>query len=210
MELLYIFFGWLLGIVGSFLIDYYRTNKIAKRSLDVIGGEIYDLQVRLALVYYLNGSKRSLVDIPGYRWVNNILSDYDGPLLERELSELLKTISAHDDNEIAVALKSQVAPESKRTGLHKYDVPILRSRLSDLIHLNTDTARRLIEIVVELELYNQQVDLYRYWFDKTFDSTISKENYKIVNDNLNTAETTIVWAAMKFAKKIEKLRSSLQ
>ena len=209
MEFLYIAFGWLLGLLGGYATEVVRRRRRSALFRETVLFELFDLQIRLVLVYYNFGLKRGKLSLRDFDWINKTLLDYEGPLLDEALKKLVAKAPKISDEELSAVLKSVARPEQVRSAVKKYSLPCLQSVSDTLHYMKPSVVRELHEILNQINIYNELVDEHRAFFSKTFESGLSKQNYKILEANLSTTEQQLTHAAKTLAERIEKVRCAI-
>ena len=209
MEFLYIGFGAILGAIltlGATLVtDFFRRKNKAKEFRKIVLVELQELQVRLALTYYLMAEKRGALTISDFNWICELVHNYEGTAVNQEIRDGLEELRGKNENELRVAFQTRTKPETQREAVKKFTLTALKSGLLNLGQFELKESRILFDILNLLDLYNQTVDDYRYFFHLTFDPKIP-ENYPIASKNLSSAEGTIMSAAKALAGKIDLLK----
>lgn len=205
MEIIYLIIGWVLGQFGTYITDGIRRRKEAKLLLDAILAELEDLRIRLILVFYIISIRRGLLMVDDFKWVYSQLQKYNGPIADPELKDSIANLASLPRGEIEAALQSGKRTIALRRRAVNYSVAGLES--TDLIRVGLDNGllRRILEIKNRLCIYNDIVADCNYFFNLTFQSNISEENWIIVNDNLSKREEKLAEAAKDLAIRIESV-----
>ena len=84
---------------------------------------------------------------------------------------------------------------------HNIDIlPLMEYKMQNL----------LIEIISRLKLVNQEIDRYRFYFEKTFDPKSCALNEEILNNNLDNSINIISRELIRIADKIIELLLLIQ
>jgi len=69
--------------------------------------------------------------------------------------------------------------------LRRISVPFLDSKICDLSLFDNLFQNQLIEIRTRIDFVNEYIEMTRFYFEKTFDSSISAENHMIIAADLS-------------------------
>lgn len=209
LEFIYIGFGAILGAIltlGVTLVtDFFRRKKRAKEFRKIVLVELQELQVRLALTFYIMADKRGVLTIFEFKWICKLVKNYEGIAVSQKIREGLEQLEGKEEAELRIVFKTITKPETSRESAMKFTLTALKSGLLNLGQFRLKESRILFDILNLLDLYNQTVDDYRHFFALTFDPGIP-ENYQIATKNLSSAEGTIMSAAKALAEKIDLLK----
>lgn len=208
MELLYIAFGSLLGIAVTSITDFIRDKRKARKFQKVVFLELRDLQIRLSFNHYLIGTKRGKYSLKDIRWVYGIVSEYDGPILDSSFKEQLSILQETEEKTFNKECKKLIRPEEIRSEFKKLYLPTLSSGLNDLAYIKPETARSLVDVLNQLNQLNETIIRHNTYFDKTFESGLTTENYDILSDNLTKAENSLFNSFKFIVEKIDKILNS--
>ena len=183
---LFVFLGWLLGILSPIIVDAIRKKQDIRDVRAALETEVHELQYRLACVAYFIEKRFGDVNRKFLEWLRPILVSYRGLNPSADILKFIETQLALTDDQIkALALHSKAAPEGG-ISLKKYQVPLLDSKISSLASLSTSLQNHLLELKTHLSLLNEEVDEARYYFRLTFQSSVTGENHDRVNENLTS------------------------
>jgi hypothetical protein len=185
-DLFLVVLGWVLGI-GSPLIVENIKSQFEKRSLrNGINTELRELQLRLAMTAYLIVSKQGIYDRDLLNWMADICSRYASEDTLR-ISETLKSLLVLNDQQLQSLAEAKRAARPSGLNLKSSSLPFLDSNIAELGMFDTGLRQKLIEVRAQLGPLNEEIELARFYFEKTFDSTLTPENYNIINDNIRSS-----------------------
>jgi len=124
-------------------------------------------------------------DRSSLEWVKSILETYSGPLADTKMTESISRLLACSDAELAAAAELNKSAPLSSLALKKHYTPILETHMATLINLDSNYQNLIIEIKSQISILNEQVDLAQFYYQKTFDSSLSSENHQIIEINLN-------------------------
>jgi len=118
----------------------------------------------------------------------------------RSIATLLKRT---DDELKALALQSK-GSKRKTTSIKKISLPFLQQNFSSISLLSSNFQRSVAGIQRNINSLSEEIDLYYFYLKKTFDSTLTRENYLLVNKNIDHAYQAIADLSYKTAELISK------
>lgn len=210
MELLYIFFGWLLGLLSPQLNE--RINRHYKKQDFTIGllSEFKELKARLIANVYLLIKKIGTCKKEQLEWLVNNIDEYEGSYppqgIKQNLTKLIE--QANTDQIETIGLIDEYASESRGLDLKKFFLPFLEAKIDSLSLLDEKFRIQVFEIRSKIIIINEEIDNARFFFRKTFDSSLDELNQKIIKINLESSYSHIVDQAMSTVEKISNLLSS--
>ena len=77
-QLLYILFGWLLGLFSPTIVNAVSARHRRKKFLEALSAELVDVQIRLLVTGFQLGIKYESLDREYLVWLRSALSKYKG------------------------------------------------------------------------------------------------------------------------------------
>lgn len=93
----------------------------------------------------------------------------------------------------------------KGLGLKQYSVPLLAAHVGDLAILPIQFQVAALRIKGRLDFFNQEVVTLQRYFDRTFDSSLSEENRRVIVSNMDQGYMNLAGTAQRIAEKISDL-----
>lgn len=185
-------------LLSELILKPYRKGKL-KKSLII---ELIDLRHKLASVAMQLATSHGTINRELMEWEASILfsgeHQYDNPSLKEVTTQMLSL----DDKDIELAFKSSEYAQVKAFKLKKYYLPFLSSQIPSLSLFTPEFQRLTLDIYSRLSLLNEEIDSYKFYYEKTFDPAISGENRKSVRENLNQTSRHIERISRQTADKI--------
>jgi hypothetical protein len=107
-----------------------------------------------------------------------------------------------DEKIIAHAKNKYIAELDKGRGIKKYYLPFLDSNINLLSSFDMEFQRQIHEVRERLSILHQEIDFARYFFEKTFDSSLTKEDKERINGNLDISSKNVLEISRQIADKI--------
>ncbi len=114
------------------------------------------------------------------------------------MAEIIEKILLLEEGTFDAFIEIKKSNIDKRKGLaiKKYDMPFINENYKDLCLFDMKFQKDISEVRCQLNILNEQIDNARFYFEKTFDSSLSDSNSKIINSNLEQSyiqiNTTII------------------
>lgn len=182
---LFLFLGWLLGLLSPIVVDAIRRRREIKEVKNALLSELGDLQFRLANTVWLTSIRAGQY--------NRSFLDWFKPIIERnrylhKLDRVIKQTEsdlAMSDEQLALVAQQLLVSESGGLGLKTHHAPFLDSKLGQLGSFSVEFQSLVLEIHSRLAILNEEIDQYRFYFQQTFSSNISDVNYNLITQNIN-------------------------
>lgn len=181
-----------------------KARRIRRRH-DVIEGvavELHELRFILANVVTRLRAKLRTFDQTTLDLVRPIFLSYTAlSVRDAQIIAGVKKLFALGDVEYMKLCNLPRADSDRAILPVPYQAPFLKALISNPGPLSTGVRRRLVDISNELHLFNQQVDYVRQAHSRSFDSTLSPENYAANDRNLKegTAKLSVRVEALVMA-----------
>lgn len=203
--------GWLLGLLSGTLtplgVDWIRKRYRKEEILKGLFNELKEIRSRLAASVYLMSARYGTYDREFLECVHPICVEDAGIVFRPEMIQSLERLIGRTDEQIAeVAERERLTGEySARSTNKKYLLPFLDSNMEHLSLFDAEFQRRAIQIRTHLNMLNEEAELGRFYYEKTFDSGISPENHEILCRNLDVCYRNIVGHSRTTADRITDL-----
>lgn len=208
-NIIFLLIGWLLGIFSPLIYDEVKKRQHRKEIRIGILTEFKELRYKLMGSVYLVETRFGNYDRKLLEWLKPIVQDYKGT---HKKDNFFKSIESHlnlTDEQLS-AISQQSKAESKRgLSFKKYELPFLDSKINYLTVFDESFQNRVLEIKTQLKLFHEEIDQARFYFEKTFDSTMSPENQDIIRTNLEGCYKNLGRQARNLADRIGELTTKL-
>ncbi len=203
---IYIVVGWVLGFLGTLLLQWINENKRKKAFRKSLCAELEEVIPQLAGTYFVLNDALGKLDRDIISWTHTILSKFS-----EGQEKLLKSVEwyAEKAEDQLKALASHKTSKKETMSIKRITLPFLQQNFSSVSVLAPSLQRSLATIERNVYLLNQEIDLYYFYLEKTFDSTLTKENYDLVNNNIDHAYEAIARLSHKVAESISRILPDL-
>jgi hypothetical protein len=200
----YLFVGWLMGLLAPAIVDRIRRNYRASALRKAIIADLHELQFTMASVAFTLRDHLASMSDDWLDWIEPIIRNYAGPevnaRMAKGLAELRKIPADGRGHLLLMNRKPMVG-----LSLKEYGIPLLAGNIGEVSILPIPFQVAVLRIKGHLDLFNQDVVLLRKHFDRTFDSSLSKENRR-AEDNLEQGYEDLAKKARGIAERISKLQ----
>ena len=140
-------------------------------------------------------------------WLLTILESYKGANPSPDVVSTIRQLLAANDDELAALASRAQAPVGGALGVKKYSVPYLDSRFADLGGFTEPAQVLLIDIRSRIDLYNEEVDQARYFFELTYQSGITLENHDRASQSVANGYGNMRTLARHIIERIDQLNT---
>lgn len=182
-ELIYLFSGWLLGVLSVYIQEKSRRSQQQKDLISSIVNELEELQYIMGFVAYQIRQKRNDLSDEFLDWFIPIVVSYRGPEKDSDLADSLIGIRKATEEERSLVFDVNQY-ENKRLTVKKYSLPFLDAQASELSICPLDFQRRVFRVKSQTDIFNQDVSSINEEYKKTFDPSIVEDNRDAVMENI--------------------------
>ena len=130
-QLLYISFGWLLGLLAPAIVERIRKGYRRSELSVAIQAELHELQYKMALCSHKLNSHLATVTDRHLAWLEQIVRNYTGPNPKAGILNALVEYRKVPEEERRQALALQRDP-NVGVGLLQYSIPFVNAHLGDI------------------------------------------------------------------------------
>ena len=183
IELFFVLFGWLLGLLSSVITAYFNDCRKSKKIKTVICNELIELQHRLVLAAYLYNLDYGEINHEFLRWIRNHLSSYKGINKYENIEKSVDSLLEMPENVLHRFVAGQ-RDGTKGKSVKHARIPYLVSQLHNIGSFSSKEQSILLEILEHTQIYNETVDEAINFLSMTFDQGITGNNREIVEKSL--------------------------
>jgi hypothetical protein len=196
--------GWLLGIFSTLIIDVIRKSHQKTNFKKALFTEFKEIRLRLAGGIYLISGSLGTIDKNLLQWCYNILENHSEKITAETLKKIKRQLRLSDKK-----IRALYQPEPNLTKnpyiLKKFHLSFLESNLTYLSLFNLTFQSRVIEIKNQLDLVNEDIELNRFYYEKTFDSSLNESDRRIVDNNVISQYQNLIRSFRFITDKITNL-----
>jgi hypothetical protein len=193
--------GWFLGLLSNWIIELTGRRRLKRQFKKALFTELRDFRIRLVAALIVIVAETGVIDRALLLWIEPILQEDHADLIPLEVVEKTKGLLKFSDEQLALysAARGNVEPGLKTK---KHSLAFLDAQLSSLSLFSFEFQRRVLDIRTLLALLNQEMDASSFYYEKTFDSSISGLNRDIVLANLRASYQQQAFMMKHIADKI--------
>lgn len=184
MDIKAIFLGWLLGVLSPLIVQAIKDKKQSKSVRNGIIIELKEFKLRMLQLVYLFKLEYGTMDRTTLIWLNDQLESYSGVNYDEAIKNAISLMLNLNDEELKEHLLLKSNTSSKAHSVKTHQLPYIESKLNCLSLFSEKQQELILEILVQLRIFNETIDESRFYHKLTFDGNISTENHKIVCDSL--------------------------
>ena len=207
MEILYIIFGWLLGILSPGIInrisDYHKKNTLKR----ITTNELKDLKKRLAMLPFLVYPRYGKLDEKIFIWTKTQTQDFK----EFEISEDMRIDfekQIEDKEKLKIFLQHYNSThKNNKAAFHfkKMLTSIIDSNLINFRILDDEFLEKLLDVKFQLNAFNEDIQSVNEYLIMTFNSNITDTNHQIISKEIENKNLFIAKKAILIVEKINHI-----
>ncbi len=196
-EITLLILGWALGLLSTIILDWYRDWSEREIVKPALLEELHELRQRLVHHAFLIERKHGSVNYDFIKWAQSALKQYKGTNIDstesliQSLSTLLN-LRKEEVDAMALVMKERIATH-RGTGLRKHSLPMLETNMGIVRRFDPILRGKILEVKTRVGFLNELIDESRYYFQLSFETGITPENYQIASQNM--IETNMFYAA---------------
>ena len=178
-QILFILFGWCLGIFGSIFLETKKRKQIKEDYKDSLITELKLVLPRLVTAYYKIMEEMGKLDKEKIKWIHSMISEENKKSM-RDFSKYIKILLEDDEK-----LKSlNVNPQDIYSlSLRKFNLSFLQENISSYSLLDKEFRRNVIDIRTKINYLNAYIDKIDFFYKSSFVPNLSKNNHDILENN---------------------------
>jgi hypothetical protein len=207
-QILYIFFGWLLGLLSPAIIEKIKSSYSKKQFFDAICAELTNLQPRIAMVSYDLARKYGKLDKEILLKTQHVISKYKGNESCKGSLKLIETLLNCEENQYRAMLDYMKNEPGKSSSVKQVSISFIEHNTALLSNLPIDIQSKIHEIRNQVSYFNDEVKSAQHDSRMTFLSTVSDENHDLIKENLHERYVFISEIGFRVVQKIENILTS--
>jgi len=207
-SILFLIVGWLFGLLSPVIVDEIRRRRQASKIRSAVLVELTEVRLKLASDAFMMAMRFGTWDRPMLEWFKSIFDLYSGSYADPKIIKATNEMLSRPDSDLSAIANHFKAPLHKALSLRSYFTPVMDSQVANFVIFNAGTQNLLIEIRTQLTFMNEIVEQAQFFYQKSFDSGVSEENVKIIQNNLNETYQKLGEKAHSVADLITKCMKS--
>jgi len=204
MEILYIIFGWLLGLLSQPIVSKIEKHSKQKEIRNAIFSELQNIEIRLVVLCYKIQTHLGKNDMETLIWIKGIYKKYKGNFPHRLLDTFEKLSQAPDD-QFDEIIRTSKAEDDISISPKKYSLPYTESILEYLSVFDSNFQKNIFDIRTQINFLNDDIENSSFYFRLTFKPSCMNLNKEIIRSNLNNCYNDIQERCKKIAERIDNV-----
>jgi hypothetical protein len=204
-NLVCIIFGSVLTLLLTVLPQWWSSRQKLRAVKTAVFMELEEVARRLAFCVFRVESRRGRFDREALTWLRSQLAVYRGLGQRTLLPEVVVKLLALPDSDLD-GMAAQYAATTGDTSFVREEAPYSASAVPLANEFEAQFAARLMDILAHLRMFEDCRQNGAYFLRLTFDGTISVENHRRAQVNLNAFDAKLSQLARTTAEKIVALR----
>lgn len=192
--------GWVLGLVGSSIIDLLRDWRRVRLIKRAVRTELQELRVRLVGVVFQVASHFGRVDKNLLQWLAVTQEGYSGALVG-ELVDFRPLLAATDEQLRETSGKLKAAAGVSLI-FRRYQLSFLDKHIDQLSHFDVAAQAKLLDIRAQLGLLTEMVEEAQYFYRLTFQSSLTDVAKSALDKNIDKSHELVAQRARFLAERI--------
>lgn len=205
--ILLLILGWLMGLLSPIVVDGIKKRRQVKQIIMGIQIELSEVRIKLAATAGQLAFRFGGFDRPFLIWLKSVIKSYNGLHVDKNAEKNIEKLLKNSDEEIEHLSQSIKAPPQTSIDIRRYKIPFLDFHITQLAILDKSLQRLLMETKCYIDNLNEQIDSTKFFYKKTFDSSLSIENRNIIETNRHNTYIEIMKLAKRTIEIIDKLLS---
>lgn len=197
---LFVALGWLAGILSSLVLEWNRERRIAKSLRTALLFELAEFRFRMAGVAFMLGARSGTFTPDRISWLIGEFESYKGFASPKDVLEALRAMQEHPEEAQRVAKHFAAQASQASPGLKKYPTPALDAAVAAVSLFKPAEQRQILELRTLVSNLESATDEAWRFFEKTFDSSLTANDRRRIDVNLETAYAQSAQICERIAK----------
>jgi hypothetical protein len=200
MEVLYLAFGWLAGLFSSLLLEWNRDHRTTASLRQALRFEMAEFRFRMAGVVFMLACRAGALTPERIQWLIAEFDGYKGFASPAGVLDALRTMQEHPSEAKLVAKNFAAQLSQGSPGVKKYPTPALESAVASVSLFRPDEQRLILEMRTLVSNLESATDEAWRFFEMTFNSSLTPNDRRRVEINLETAYSQVAQLCERIAK----------
>jgi hypothetical protein len=181
--LIYTAFGWVLGLLSTFSVQWLNKRRLEKDLRRSLCSQLKDALLRVSATYYTMCRNLGRADREVLQWTYS-MRRATGESIAQQVEEATEFLFNQSDEVWRVL--SLIGRQTTGTHSHikKFRIPYLEVNLPSIGLLESNLQSFLFDVLTKINWLNEAIDRNNFYYEKTFDSNLSRENWDIIHGNI--------------------------
>jgi len=180
-QLLFILFGWFLGIFSSVILEKQKRKQIKEDYKDSLITELKSVYPRILATYYEIIREMGQLNKEKLEWMHSMISKGNNKSLNDIDEVIMKLLDS--DNEKLILLNKEPQNISSLS-FKKFNLSFLQENISSFSLLDKEFRHNVINIRTNINYLNTCIDKIDFFYKTSFTPSLSENNYNIIDKNI--------------------------
>ena len=205
VQLGYILFGWILGLLGPLVVDAVKARRDRRKLAAAIRAEAEDLQYRVAITSFLLAQRTGDLSRDFLVWLRPQLIKYKGNEPVQSSRKFVEALLKAPEDQLLAVARSMQAEEGVGLSLKRFQASVIESSLGHLPNFPVEYQGRIHEFQNQLGGLNQEIDRALERQRMTFDSSIADHNHERLKADVVAKYRFIQGMCMRVADRLQAI-----
>lgn len=208
-KVLLIILGWAFGIFSPILVQAISSRREVDAIKASVISELDELCYQVLGAVFLIDLRARNTSKEDMRWQLSLFESYsEKPLVENAIKYLRQAIQCEGD-QLKEVMDKFDGESKKGLALKKHHAPLIEANFPKFQYLKKDMQCRLLEINLRINILNQIVDEYNFFYQATFREANFGPGYDGVLRNIDKALDAFRSQAVLVIEGVLSLKASL-
>jgi hypothetical protein len=202
-NILYLFFGWFLGLFSPKIIEEIRKPYRIKEIKNGIFSELTEVKLRMAGIVFILSPQYYPLTKKQLSWLLPYLEEHDRLYSGNMAKDMKAAYIDVDEDQLKAAISHKMI-ENPSPGyrLKLFLLPFLESQIDSMSMFDLGFQRDVMKLKVNISLLNDEINNSRFYYDKTFEN-LTQNNYDIIKKNVSDSYKNIARVSKVLVEKID-------
>jgi len=177
-QLLFILFGWFLGIFSSVILEKQKRKQIKEDYKDSLITELKSVYPRILATYYEIIREMGQLNKEKLEWVHSMISKGNDKSLNDIDAVIIKLLDSDDEKLILLNREPQAISS---LSFKKFNLSFLQEDVSSFSLLDKEFRHNVINIRTHINYLNTCIDKIDFFYKTSFTPNLSENNHNIIN-----------------------------
>ncbi|MBI5492891.1 MAG: hypothetical protein HY893_08170 [Deltaproteobacteria bacterium] len=207
VPIIYTAFGWLLGFFGTLLQRWLEKKRLREEFKKTLSTELKEMTTRLVGSYFQLIDAFVGLNRDDLTWLYSMSSAFPGELSEETFKTMEGLLKLRDDELAKIAA---LRKKTESLFLKKYNLPFLEESITSLTLLDSSLQTSVLAIRRNIVWLNEAIDRCNFFYEKSFDQSLSGENHLIMRANMKEEYKRMAQSCRKTADLCSKTISDME
>jgi len=203
VPIIYTIVGGFLGFCGALILEQHKRRQLEKDFKEGVCAELRETLPQFVNYYYLLNQALGKIDRDMLNWTYSMFSALNGE--SSGLIEKIENLLKLSDNQLAALSLRAKDPKTTAMSLKKFNLSFLEESITSFSLLDSPFRCSVLAIRTKINQLNQEIDLYNFFYERTFASGLTQKNWLNLDNNIKKSYEHIAQMSRKIAEMMKEL-----